>query len=506
VTLLLGQLVLAAVFAVAGLAKFADRDGVRQVAAEFGAPSAVLAPMVWLVVIAELGVALAMIVSPWAHIGALVALALLATFSAAVLVNLVRGRRPSCHCFGRLHAAPVGGSTVARNVLLASVAGFVAADGRFPIAFAALAFAGAAGWALLEHRRGPRARPGVRAASFALEDEAGRTRTLEALLAPRTPLLLVFSAPGCGACAMLMGDLARWQSDLDGRLTVAIVSAGSREEHLAPAREHGLRLLLADAGSAVSEAYGVQATPTAVLIDADATVDAAPAVGVDAIAALVSAAAETGADTTLARRGLLVRAVGGAAAVTVLPMIASATAAARTVHRAVRPEAMKIDGAWLCDQRYALCTSAKCVPSKDDPKISVCRCKIARGYSVGFKNCQARAPKGNRLHSNFSLQDVNAKTRVMTCSAEGLWAQCLDVACRVEADHPRHAKCQCVNMRTDEFLTFGGDCDTATCATAIWSATTKPFPGGAQYEKGIKLVGLDLTLPKNCPSPKERAH
>jgi hypothetical protein len=51
----------------------------------------------------------------------------------------------------------------------------------------------------------------------------------------------------------------------------------------------------------------------------------------------------------------------------------------------------------------------------------------------------------------------------MTCGQRGLWVQCLDVVRQVERDNPRHARCQCVNMETTDFLTFGGNCDTETC-------------------------------------------
>jgi hypothetical protein len=56
-------------------------------------------------------------------------------------------------------------------------------------------------------------------------------------------------------------------------------------------------------------------------------------------------------------------------------------------------------------------------------------------------------------------------------------------------------------MNTGNFLTFGGNCDTKTCTSVIWSATTEPFPGGAQYETGLKRLGIAYTVPKSCPSP-----
>ena len=46
-------------------------------------------------------------------------------FSIAIGAALVRGRRPDCHCFGRLHSAPAGWPTLTRNVGLAALAGVV---------------------------------------------------------------------------------------------------------------------------------------------------------------------------------------------------------------------------------------------------------------------------------------------------------------------------------------------------------------------------------------------
>jgi len=79
-TLLLAQLLLAAVFAVAGLAKLADRRGARQALIAFGLPLALARPGAWLLPLLELGVALALTpsVAPWW--GALGALTLLLLF------------------------------------------------------------------------------------------------------------------------------------------------------------------------------------------------------------------------------------------------------------------------------------------------------------------------------------------------------------------------------------------------------------------------------------------
>jgi uncharacterized membrane protein YphA (DoxX/SURF4 family) len=118
IALLLARLLLALVFAVAGAAKLADREGSRGAVVDFGVPSALAAPLGLLLPLAELAVAATLLPASTAKWGALGALALLSVFVVGISINLARGRTPECHCFGQLHSAPVGWKTLARNVLL----------------------------------------------------------------------------------------------------------------------------------------------------------------------------------------------------------------------------------------------------------------------------------------------------------------------------------------------------------------------------------------------------
>src|SRR5438270_103523 len=102
------RLVLAAVFAVAGLAKLRDRDGTRTALAAFGAPAAAVPALSILLPLAELAVAGCLLVDPAVRPGAAGALLLLAVFSLAIAVSLAGGRTPDCHCFGQVHSAPIG--------------------------------------------------------------------------------------------------------------------------------------------------------------------------------------------------------------------------------------------------------------------------------------------------------------------------------------------------------------------------------------------------------------
>ncbi len=54
----------------------------------------------------------------------------------------------------------------------------------------------------------------------------------------------------------------------------------------------------------------------------------------------------------------------------------------------------------VCDQPYALCDTAYCVPAQDDPSKVVCSCSVENGPSLGGDNCSALAPIGMYINEN----------------------------------------------------------------------------------------------------------
>jgi len=117
------RVVLAAVFAAAALAKLSDPDGTRQAARDFGVPSAAAPAVAFIVPVVELIVAVLLVFGGSAAVfGAVGAVLLLAVFIVAIAVSLARGRRPDCHCFGRLRSEVVSPRTLVRNVVLVLLA------------------------------------------------------------------------------------------------------------------------------------------------------------------------------------------------------------------------------------------------------------------------------------------------------------------------------------------------------------------------------------------------
>ena len=495
--LLFARLVVAGVLGVAAAAKLADRAGVRGSMIAFGVPGAVAAPMGWCLVASEFALAAALLVSPWTGGAGFAAFALFAGFGAVIIVSVARGRAPECHCFGRLSRGRAGWPAVARNALLAAVSGYIAAGGRAPSAFAGVTATAAGVWVWLSPVSSRLRRRGAPAPAFALADETGATWTQQALLARSAPVLLIFSHPACGACRALLPDLARWQHDLADRVSIAVISGGPRSASVREAAVHGLRGVLADEHGTVARAYGVDATPSAVLLDHRGRV-AATASGADEIAALAGVELTEHGEPRLGRRSLL-----RIAALASLPGLASACASTTSPDAPTalpkRPKAIHVDGAYVCDQRYALCTNAACVPSATNPSILICDCVVKTGYAVGFKTCTQRAPGGDTVHSNFSTQLVTSHTGVLTCPADAPWANCLDVICTIDPRDPGRARCQCLLVKNGPSVTFGGDCDTRTCSSVIWSAATSNLAGSVQLQEAMKRLGRPLTLPPPCP-------
>src|ERR671921_2771230 len=344
--LLIARLVLAGVFALAGVGKFLDLEGFRKAVIDFGLPAGLASPLALLLPLAELGVAVALIPASSAWFGALGALGLLLLFVVGISVNLARGRKPDCHCFGQLHSAPAGWKTLARNGVLAAVAGFVLWAGYFggDAGPGALSWLGAlsaaqllgllggvvilallAGqwWFLVHllrqngrllvrleaveesigagggvvapsqngshvHQEAEGLPVGSEAPQFSLSGLYGETLTLDALRSSGKPLMMLFTDPGCGPCNALLPDIGRWQEEHANKLTLSLVSRGEVEENKTKAQEHALENVVLQKDWEVSESYEVRGTPSAVLISPEGKISSPMAGGAEGIRSLLS--------------------------------------------------------------------------------------------------------------------------------------------------------------------------------------------------------------------------
>jgi peroxiredoxin len=347
------RIVLAAVFAVAGVAKLLDAAGSRAALEGFGVPRRAARAAGTVLPVAELAIAAGLLVPASAWWSALAAAGLLAVFTAAIGVSMARGAAPGCHCFGRLHSAPVSWRTQLRNGVLAAAGGVAVLAGRgasglSPVRWAGhlnaaelglaaavvvlCAAAAGQGWLLyrLSRQNGrvlarldnleqrirtggtpataglTGARPasgqgpvrglavGVPAPGFELPAADGRLVSLRALVGRGLPVLLLFSDPGCGHCKALLPQVAGWQHQHRDRLTVALATRRPAGQNAATPQTPGLRDVLLQANREIAEAYQANGTPSAVLIAANGTIASPLASGAQAITQLIHSATTSG--------------------------------------------------------------------------------------------------------------------------------------------------------------------------------------------------------------------
>jgi peroxiredoxin len=128
---------------------------------------------------------------------------------------------------------------------------------------------------------------GSPAPGFKLEGIHGETMTLDALRAQGKPVMLIFSDPGCGPCNALMPEVAGWQREHAGSLTLAILSRGKAEVNQEKAEKAGLNLVFLQKDREISEAYKALGTPSAVIVNRDGTIGSQVEGGAERIRELV---------------------------------------------------------------------------------------------------------------------------------------------------------------------------------------------------------------------------
>jgi peroxiredoxin len=348
--LLIGRLVLAVVFGVAGAAKAADPAGTRRALVGFGVPASLAAPMGWSLAWVEIIVGFALLPLNTAWLGGIAALALLTVFVAGIGYNLARGNSPDCHCFGQIHSEPVSWRTMVRSLVLAAIAGFIALEGKenpgksafdwvidlktgeiinlVMSAGAVTLMAGAVVYlrkllsqqsALLgkieamkkvideDYAEPPLEREdaaapleglpvGAPAPDFSLNSISGKPVTLEDLLAYGKPALLLFVSPNCFPCEALLPIIKTWEQDYERQLTIALISKGSAKDNKDLAAKYGPRYLLVQDESAIADDYLAKWTPAAVIVNGYGRISTPIAYGDEAIRAMVLDTVSPGTD------------------------------------------------------------------------------------------------------------------------------------------------------------------------------------------------------------------
>jgi uncharacterized membrane protein YphA (DoxX/SURF4 family) len=330
------RLLLAATFAVAALTKAFDAGGFRRTLADFGVAASTAGMLAAAVPAVELATAALLVPATAAIWGAAAGLLLLAVFTAAVVAALAKGRAPDCRCFGQISSAPIGLSTLVRNLVLGTAMVFLLLRGpgaelataldRWNTAspgeqLIVLGLAAAAALAVERAQQAGRLRArnqrleqrietlerqlaeaavsgspsgsggglplGTPAPAFDLPLLAGDRASLDALIGPGIPLLLIFASSHCAACGALWRDIGRWQRDHASRLATAVVGSGSAQALEMKLMGFDVENVLLEGDSKLSDAYRLPGVPSAVFIGPDKTIASETVLGPAAIRALV---------------------------------------------------------------------------------------------------------------------------------------------------------------------------------------------------------------------------
>jgi thiol-disulfide isomerase/thioredoxin len=317
---------LSLIFLVAAVGKFADMPGSRRAVRGFGVPESFAGLIGTALPVVELAVGLALLFGRTVWWGAVGATALLTCFVLAIGVNLLRGRTPDCHCFGQLHSAPAGPTTLIRNAVLAGFAGLVVSRGPYKTgaatgdilsalsgvrvvwavsAFAVVGLCVLSIWFMLQlYRQNGRLlqrvealeqragggtvqaataevvneRPwvglplGSPAPEFELLDLAGRECSLQFLLSERKPLMLLFIDPECGPCKAMLPTVASWHAEYAEIVKIVIISRGGAKKNIEKVGSEGLPSVLLQQDREVATAFQCHGTPGAVWIGGDARI------------------------------------------------------------------------------------------------------------------------------------------------------------------------------------------------------------------------------------------
>jgi hypothetical protein len=155
---------------------------------------------------------------------------------------------------------------------------------------------------------------------------------------------------------------------------------------------------------------------------------------------------------------------------------------------------------YLCQQQFALCTSAPCIPEPGNPKVAICSCDVEDGPSLASVACDTVKPSTDAngirtVYSQFALKQWQQGKKTLKCPSGTPWTWCLDKRCTVDPANPKKAICACDVVRTGEWITAGGNCNTATCNTAYWSAAPlDAFSDGTDFLlKSLKLKKSPVT-------------
>jgi len=338
---------IAAVFAVAAIAKLTDIKGSAKAMSGFGIPDALAVPFSIGLVIVELTLAMMLLIVRTSWFGAIGAALVLLIFTVVMAYHYFNGNVQDCHCFGQLAKEPVGVASIIRNAVLLVITFFIIARGAsgqgtelisatkedvsiilltaiaIMMAIALIALRklvlGQSGLAKridlietigIEGREVSREDAGnpndglpigAKLPFFVLQDTAGERYNPAKLLVSGKPLLMFFVSPKCGPCQAMAEEFDNWNERLSEKATVVFVSSGKALTNLEKFGAADDKLILLQNENELAEAMFAKWTPSAVIVDPDGRIASGTAAGDEAMRKLIQSFESTDSPVELAK-------------------------------------------------------------------------------------------------------------------------------------------------------------------------------------------------------------
>ncbi|MBK9530036.1 MAG: TlpA family protein disulfide reductase [Acidobacteria bacterium] len=333
IVLLLVRILLAGIFALAGVAKFIDLKGSEKAFQDFGVSKSLALPGAVALSVAEIGIAVLLLFVETSWFGAIAALGLLLLFIGQMIYQLARGNAPDCHCFGQLHSEPVSPISILRNILFAIPTAYLVFSGRagqgmgfsdprvdvmhllFGVTIVSLLMAAifylrtisAKQDTILKQievmelvardggsvEREELSHPheglpiGAVVPDFAMQNLNGSTVSLADIRSDGLPVLYIFVSSTCSPCKSLVPEFEQWQKEMSDNVRFVFVSSGKLSDNADKFGGELSKHLIVEETRAFADLMKAKWTPTAILMDANGRVASHAAAGDTAIRTLV---------------------------------------------------------------------------------------------------------------------------------------------------------------------------------------------------------------------------
>lgn len=156
----------------------------------------------------------------------------------------------------------------------------------------------------------------------------------------------------------------------------------------------------------------------------------------------------------------------------------------------------------LCNQPYALCTSAKCKSVPNVPNMTICECPIKNGCSLGTQDCSSLQPFNYNnvdfIYSTFNPSQIteegmNIYTYPNKYNTSTEFSNCLNQICVIDPKNNNTAFCLCPLSKNNNWLSFGYNYNTNP-NIYLSGSTIENYKNSANFLYHCNKISIDANV------------